>query len=338
MRAATQQEESPRSSATVLREALIAKFARCASGNVDRATEISWLKLYGRTVTTMPHSFLYEPEVAVILQGRKEVLVGAEKYLYDEKRFLLTAINLPVVSYVTEATEERPFMAMIVKLDLARIRQLIMDYDLPAPKIASMGRGIGTAPVTVDLLRVFSRLFELLEAPRHIPVLSELLYQEILYHLLDSEQGGRLWQLAMTGSQSNRIQKVVTWLRHHYAEPLHVKDLAEMAAMSVSSMRQHFHDITSMSPMQFQKQLRLQEARRLMLVDGLDAGMAAVRVGYESASQFSREYSRLFGQPPMRDIKLLRASIPSGDDLHRLFPPPFANPDAMESGVAGRKA
>lgn len=308
MRTVAQQEETHCSSATALREALIAKFARCASGNVDRATEISWLRLYARKVKTLPHCVLYEPEVAIILQGSKEVLVGDEKYLYDEERFLLTAINLPVVSYVTEATEEKPFMAMVVKLDLARIRQLIMDYGIPAPKLAPIGRGIGTAPVTIDLMRVLSRLFELLDAPRHIPVLSDLLYQEIIYRLLDSEQGGRLWQLAMTGSQSNRIQKVIDWLRHHYAEPLRVEDLAEMAAMSVSSMRQHFHDITSMSPMQFQKQLRLQEARRLMLVEGLDAGMAAFRVGYESASQFSREYHRQFGQPPMRDIKQLRVT------------------------------
>ncbi|MNY06195.1 Exoenzyme S synthesis regulatory protein ExsA [compost metagenome] len=306
MHTVARQEEWNRSSAMALREALIAQFARSAPVNVDRATEIPWLRLYGRNMCTSPHSFLYEPEVAVILQGSKEVIVGDEKFVYDEERFLLTAINLPVVSYVTDASEEKPFMALIVRLDLARIRQLIMDYDIPAPKVASIARGIGTAPVTLDLLRVLSRLFELLDAPRHIPVLSGLLYQEIIYHLLDSEQGGRLWQLAMTGSQSNRIQKVINWLRHHYAEPFSVDDLAGMAAMSVSSMRQHFHDITSMSPLQFQKQLRLQEARRLMLVEGLDAGMAAFQVGYESASQFSREYHRQFGLPPMRDIKQLR--------------------------------
>lgn len=307
MRGVDQQEERRGSGLAEWREVLVGQFAQYGSGHVDKATEIPWLRLYGRNEVTSPHSFLYEPEVAVILQGSKEVLVGEEKFVYNEDRFLLTAINLPVVSYVTEATVESPFMAMVVKLDLARIRQLILDYDIPAPKVASIARGIGTAPVTIDLLRLLSRLFELLEAPRHIPVLSDLLYQEFIYHLLDSEQGGRLWQLAMTGSQSNRIQKVITWLRHHYAEPFNVDALAEMAAMSVSSMRQHFHDITSMSPLQFQKQLRLQEARRLMLVEDLDAGMAAVRVGYESQSQFSREYARQFGQPPMRDIKQLRA-------------------------------
>jgi AraC-like DNA-binding protein len=307
MRTVTQQEHQGGPSIEGVREALIAEFARRASGNVDKATEIPWLKLYGRNVVTLPHCFLYEPDVAVILQGSKEVILGDDKFNYDAERFLLTSINVPVVSYVTEASDEKPFMAMIVKLDMARIRQLIMAYDIPAPKVAAIARGIGTAPVTVDLLRLLSRLFELLDSPRHIPVLSDLLYQEIIYHLLDSEQGSRLWQLAMTGSQSNRINKVINWLRQHYAEPFSVDELAGMAAMSVSSMRQHFHDLTSMSPLQFQKQLRLQEARRLMLVEDLDAGMAAVRVGYESQSQFSREYARQFGQPPMRDIKQLRA-------------------------------
>lgn len=308
MRSVTQQDDRQASGMAAMREALIPRFARIAEGNLYRATDIPWLWQYSQNSTTHPHSFLYEPEVAIILQGTKEVIVNDEKFVYHPGRFLLTSIDLPVVSYVTEASEAKPFMSMVVKLDLARIRQLILDYDIPAPKVTAIARGIGTAPVTVDLLHVLSRLFDVLDTPRHIPVLADLLYQEIIYHLLDSEQGGRLWQLAMSGSQSNRIQKVINWLRHHYAEPLRVDDLAEMAAMSVSTMRQHFTDITGMSPMQFQKQLRLYEARRLMLIDNLDAGMAALRVGYESQSQFSREYVRQFGLPPMRDIKQLRAS------------------------------
>jgi AraC-like DNA-binding protein len=273
---------------------------------VERATEIPWLTFYGRQEPTSPLACLYEPTTAIILQGSKEATLGDETYVYDEERFLVTAVNLPVVCYVTRATEAKPFMGMVVKLDFPKIRQLIMHYDIPAPKVASMARGIGTAPVTLELLQLMARAFDLLETPRRIPVLADLLYQEVLYHLLESEQGGRLWQLAMTGSQSQRIQKVINWLQGHFAEPLRVDDLAEMAAMSPSSLRQHFHDLTAMSPLQFQKQLRLQEARRLMLVDDLDAGMAALRVGYESQSQFSREYARQFGQPPMRDIKQLR--------------------------------
>jgi AraC-like DNA-binding protein len=156
-------------------------------------------------------------------------------------------------------------------------------------------------------------LLDLLDGPRHVEVKSDLIFKEIIYDLLISEQGGRLWQIAMTGSQSNRMHKVINWLRHHYAEPLRAEDLAEMAAMSVSAMQHRFRDLTSLSPLQFQKRLRLEEARRLMLVEDLDAGMAAMRVGYESQSQFTREYARMFGQPPMRDIKQLRAlGVPTG--------------------------
>jgi len=291
-----------------IRQVVMAKFARWARGNVDLATEIPWLTLYARTKTSLPHSFVYEPTVAIILRGRKHVIVGEEQIVYDESRFLLTAINLPVVSYVVEASEARPFMAMILKLDLAKVRQLILDYDIQAPKVTQMGRGIGTGTVTAKLLGDCSRLLDLLDAPEEIPVLSDLILREVLYRLLRSEQGGRLWHLAMSGSQSNRILAVINWLRHHYSEPLRVDELANMAAMSSSSMHHYFREITSMSPLQFQKQLRLQEARRLMLVEDLDAASAALRVGYDSPSQFSREYNRQFGQPPKRDIKLLRSS------------------------------
>jgi AraC-like DNA-binding protein len=307
VRTANQQTQLGDACIQELREQLIARFAQIADSHVDRVTEIPWLALYGRPEPTSPLACLYEPTAAIILQGSKEATLGDETYVYNEDRFLVTAVNLPVVCYVTRATDEKPFMAMVVKLDFARIRQLIVQYDIPAPKVSSMARGIGTAPLTLELLQLMARAFDLLDTPQRIRVLSDLLYQEIVYHLLESEQGGRLWQLAMTGSQSHRIQKVINWLQGHYAEPLRVDDLAEMAAMSPSSLRQHFHDITAMSPLQFQKQLRLQEARRLMLVENLDAGMAALRVGYESQSQFSREYARQFGQPPMRDIKQLRA-------------------------------
>lgn len=277
---------------TEQREAIAQKFARWARGNVDGVTAIPWLMLYSRTKTTLPHSCVYEPTLAIILRGRKHVIIGKEQLVYDESRFLLSAIEVPVMSYVVEASESRPFMALIFKLDLAKVRQ--------------MGRGIGTGAVTPKLLDDCSRLLDLLEAPEDIPVLSDLILREILYRLLRSEQGGRLWHLAMSGSQSNRILAVIDWLRHHYAEPLRVDDLASMAAMSSSSMHHYFRAITSMSPLQYQKQLRIQEARRLMLVEGLDAASAALRVGYDSPSQFSREYNRQFGQPPKRDIKQLR--------------------------------
>lgn len=320
---ALQQHERLRLATAEVRAEMADTFARWASGNVDKATAIPWLSLYSRTETSLPHRHIYEPNIAVILHGRKHVTVGEEQFVYDESRFLLTAVDLPVVSCITEASEAQPYMAMIAKLDFAKIRQLILDYDIPAPKIAPL-RGIATGPATSELFCAFWRLLDLLDTPEDIPVMSDLIHKEIVYYLLRSEQGGRLWQIAMTGSQSNRIQKVINWLRRHYAEPLRVDELASMAAMSVSSMHHHFREITSMSPLQFQKQLRLQEARRLMLVEALDAGSAAFRVGYESASQFSREYHRMFGQPPKRDIMLLRASVQPLDGSPEGARPPYA--------------
>lgn len=329
MTARAHQGEPCQAGTDKLRTEAVAKFARCVTGNGNKATDIPWLSFFRSDVTTLPQACVYEAIVAVILQGRKHVVVSGEQMAYDESRFLLSAIDLPVVTYVAEASEAHPFMAMIITLDFAKIRQMILDYDIPAPKVAPIGRAIGTAPVTGELLSASSRLLDLLDTPERIPVMSDLLFKEIVLYMLESEQGGRLWHLAMTGSQSNRIQKVISWLRRHYAEPLRSEDLARMAAMSVSSMRQHFHDITGMSPLQFQKQLRLQEARRLMMVEDLDAAMAGMRVGYDSPSQFSREYARLFGQPPIRDIKQLRATPAS------LGPEPEAARPILTSKATG---
>lgn len=293
-----------------LRTGMIADVERRLGGSQGGPTAIPGFALFRRTCASLPATHVYEPGMAVILQGSKQVVVGDEVFGYDESRFLLTAVDLPVSSCIVQASAETPYISLRLALDLPKVRQLILDYELPQPKAAPIGRGMATGPATPELLCALWRLLELLDAPEDIPVMADLVQKEILYLLLKGEQGGRLWQLAMTGSQSNRIQKVINHLRRGFAEPLRVEELAAMAAMSVSSLHHHFREITSMSPLQFQKQLRLQEARRLMLVEDLDAGMAALRVGYESASQFSREYSRQFGQPPARDIKQLRASMP----------------------------
>ncbi len=302
---AEQQRERLRMETAAMRADMAAQFARWSGGAPNRATAIPWLSLHSRTETTMPATFVYEPNLAVILRGRKRVEVGDEVFAYDESTFLLTVVDLPVSACVVEATPAQPYMAMVANLDLAKVRQLILTYELPAPRVTPL-RGMATGPATSELLCALWRLLDLLDEPADIPVMADLILQELIYLLLRSEQGGRLWQIAMAGSQSNRVQKVINWLRHHFAEPLRVDDLAQMAAMSPSSLHHHFREITAMSPLQFQKQLRLQEARRLMLVEDLDAGAASFRVGYESPSQFSREYARLFGQPPKRDVQLLR--------------------------------
>jgi AraC-like DNA-binding protein len=302
-----------------IRQELIAKIAQSPAGRGDGATAIPWLRLFSRTETTLPNSHIYEPHLSIILQGRKQVTVGEHRFTYDPSCFLLTSVDLPVVSFIAEASEDHPFIVMVAKLDLALIRQLILDYDIRPRASSAAGHAMGTGAVTDSLCAAFARLVDLLDRVDDIPVLSDTIRREIAYHLLKSEQGGRLWHTAMSGSQSNRIHKVILWLRQHYKETLRMNDLADLAAMSVSSMHAHFRDITSLSPVQFQKQLRLQEARRLMLVAGFDAGTAAAEVGYESASHFNREYAKMFGQPPLRDIKNLKLS-PLAPDTD--LPPP----------------
>lgn len=303
-----------------VRQELIAKIARSPEASGNGASAIPWLRLFSRTETTLPNSHIYEPHLSIILQGRKQVTVGEHRFTYDPSRFLLTSVDLPVVSFIAEASEDRPFVVMVAKLDLALIRQLILDYDIRPRATGAAGHAMGTGAVTDSLFAAFARLVDLLDHADDIPVLADTIRREIAYHLLKSEQGGRLWHTAMSGSQSNRIHKVILWLRQHYKETLRMNELADIAAMSVSSMHAHFRDITSLSPVQFQKQLRLQEARRLMLVAGVDAGSAAAEVGYESASHFNREYAKMFGQPPLRDIKHLKAT-PLAPDTDLPAPP-----------------
>jgi AraC-like DNA-binding protein len=229
-----------------------------------------------------------------------------ETYLYDQDHFLITLIDLPTVGRVLEASPERPLLALLLKLDPRAIAQLMIDTDLPPLEASTAGRAVALSPVSLPLVSAVQRLVDLLDEPRDLPILGPLIQREILYRLLISEQGGRLRQIGSVGSQGHQIARAIDWLKAHYAEPLRVEDLATRVGMSASAFYHHFRALTAMSPVQYQKQLRLHEARRLMLVDQVDSGNAGLRVGYESASQFSREYSRLFGAPPLRDIFNLR--------------------------------
>lgn len=291
-----------------VRARLAVRVARYAGFEGDGGTQIPGLFLFCRRQTTLPGAHVYEPSLGIILQGRKHVTMGGQQLSYDPSCYLLTAVDVPVVSYIAEASQAQPFISIAVRLDLGRVRQWILEYEIAAPPFATDGRAMGTGAMTVELLQAFSRLVDLLDVPEDIPVLADTIMREIAYRLIKSGQGGRLWQIAMCAGQSQRIQGVIAWLREHYAQPLHVDDLAAMAAMSVSSLHHHFRNLTSMSPLQFQKQLRLQEARRSMLVERLHAALAGARVGYDSPSQFSREYARMYGQPPARDIMQLRAA------------------------------
>lgn len=250
---------------------------------------------------------VYEPVVALVVQGSKEVVFGEETYVYDAERFFVTPLEMPARSRVLEASVQRPFLSLAMRLDMREIASLLLEGVVPpAPAAGSERRAMATGAVDTPLLDAFDRLLALLDQPRHAPVLAPLIRREITYRLLSSEVGWRLRQIAAVEGQGHAVSRAIALLRARYTEPLRIEDLAREAVMSVSSFHHHFKALTGMSPLQFQKQLRLGEARRLLLTERLDAATAAYRVGYESASQFSREYARQFGAPPMRDIGALR--------------------------------
>lgn len=290
-----------------LRTELARKIALYMGSAENRATGVPGLTLHRRTATTAPCSMTYEPCATVMAQGRKRVELGPSTFIYGEAQYLLTSLDLPIVSQIIEASEEAPCLAMSLKLEMPVIREILSREEIQAVEAPSGTPAMAIVDATVEFLSACCRLMDLLETPQDIPFLSELIQREIIYRILQGPEGGRLRGIATLGDQSNRTAKAIAWIRTNYAKPLRVEDLAQMAGMGVSTLHHHFRALTAMSPVQYQKQLRLQAARGRMLIDGLDAASAAFEVGYESASQFNREYGRLFGQPPMRDIRTLRS-------------------------------
>jgi AraC-like DNA-binding protein len=307
MKNPTGQASSLRDLAPELRAELARKIAFFTGSAENRATEIPGLTLHRRTAPTAPCSMTYEPGLTVIAQGRKRVDLGRTTFICDASRFLLTSVDLPVVSRVIEASEKVPCLALSLKLEMPMVRELLSREEIQVAEAPSGSPGMATGETTVEFLRACCRLVDLLDTPQDIPFLSGLIQRELVYRILHSAEGTRLRAIATLGEQSHRTAKAIAWIRANYAEPLRVEDLAEIAGMGVSTLHHHFRMLTAMSPLQYQKQFRLQAARGRMLMDGLDAASAAFEVGYESASQFNREYSRFFGQPPMRDIRALRS-------------------------------
>jgi AraC-like DNA-binding protein len=292
--------------AAEVRAELARKIADRAVVEGDNPTAIPGLRLYRRSAPTACASAAYEPSLVVFLQGQKRINVGKTIYVCDGKNFLLTSVDLPVVSQIIAATEREPLLGLILKLEMPAVREIISQHEFHLRNESADARAMAVGISSRELLDACGRLIDLLDTPDDIPFLSNLIQREIVFRLLRSPQGKHLRAIATLGEQSHRTAKAVEWLRTNYAKPLRVDQLAAAARMGVSTLHHQFRSLTAMSPLQYQKQLRLHVARERMLNEGLDAASAAFEVGYESASQFNREYSRFFGQPPMRDIKSRR--------------------------------
>lgn len=297
---------APNEQLSALYPALIDVIGRWTVGIEDWPAPIDGLFLFRRETPTQPCSCNVEPSLVLVVQGAKQLLIGDRAYAYDPEHFLINSFNVPASSQVLEASTKKPCLGLGLKLDLRVMTELIAQSGLPIPRQAGAGGSSSLGTLTPDLLEPFNRLLALLDDPKAIPVLAPLIVREIYYRLLTSDQAMQLWQIASVGSQGQRISRAIDWLRSNFAQALHIDELAAHVQMSTSSLHHHFRQFTAMSPLQYQKWLRLHEARHLMLNERLDAAHAAFQVGYESPSQFSREYGRLFGSPPKRDIAVLR--------------------------------
>ncbi len=287
------------------REELVERIARAM--REDGTTQpLQGLHLYRRSSPLELLHGVSEPSGAVIAQGSKEVLLGENRYRYGPSQYLLATVELPTIRRVLEASKERPYLSLRLELAPTLVGEVMVEAGHAWPRGPADVRAISVSPLDGHLLDACVRLVRLLDAPAQARVLMPLLTREIIYRLLMGEQGGRLRHLAILGGYTPHIARAVQRLRQGFDQPLRIEQMARELGMSVSGLRQHFKAVTAMSPSQFQKQLRLQEARRLLLGEDLDAASAAYRVGYHDASHFNREYKSLFGVSPMRDMHRLR--------------------------------
>ena len=251
------------------------------------------------------HAFA-EPAFCVIAQGRKEILLGEETFHYDPAHYLVTTVELPLIGQVTEASPQRPYLGFRLVLDPSTVASVMVESGQVHPRSESSVKAVDVSPLDANLFDATVRLVRLIDTPADYRVLAPAVIREIIYRLLTGAQAGRMRHLATFGGQAHRMVRAVEHIRAHFAQPLRVEEIARELRMSVSGFHAHFKAVTAMSPLQFQKQLRLQEARRLMLSENLDAAEAGNHVGYEDASHYNREYKRHFGEPPVRDVERLR--------------------------------
>jgi len=276
-------------------------------GTFDTPIEALFVSRYSQSSDFSPS--LAQPALCILAQGRKEVLLADEQFAYDPLSYLVVSVSMPIRGRVVEVSPERPILALRLNIDPGEIATLIRDASPMGVPSRPAGFGLYVEALDPPMLDAVLRLTRLLDTQKDIPMLAPLIRREILYRLLRSPQGHRLYEIATESTQTHRVSRAIAWLNGHFEQPLRIDDLAREANLSVSTLHHRFKAITAMSPLQYQKQLRLNEARRLMLMEGLDASAAGYRVGYESPSQFSREYSRQFGAPPVRDVARLRAAL-----------------------------
>lgn len=260
------------------------------------------LQLIGSTTVTEAQQLVYEPMLCIILEGAKNTTLGAETHTYRAGQYLVVSADLPVSGQVIAA----PYLAVGIPLDPAMIADLLVETGGAAPETAPV-RALAVSDMDDDLIDTVARLVRLLDRPKEAAVLAPMIRRELMWRLLSGERADMMRQIGSAGGRLEQVRRAIRWLREHYAEPMRIGRLAEVAGMSETSLHRHFKAVTAMSPLQYQKQVRLQEARNLLLSRGRDMAAIGFAVGYDSPSQFSREYSRLFGQPPGRDLERLRA-------------------------------
>ncbi len=277
------------------------------------ATDIPSLSIVRAEETSEPLVSVYKPSICVVAQGAKTAMIAEQSYRYDPYSFLITSVDLPIVGQISEATPAIPYLGLKLSFDTDVILDVVqlMDHSLIAKNARTneTAAGITVNPMSPSIMDTVVRLLQLLDQPQDIPVLAPLMIRELVYRILQSEHGHVLYPFAVTDSYSSRIARTIQFIKQHYNEPLEMEQLARDVQLSSSAFHKHFKRITTMSPLQYQKTIRLQEAQRLMLTEAIPVGDAAFMVGYESPSQFSREYARLYGKPPTQNIQDMRSRL-----------------------------
>ncbi|MZQ81038.1 helix-turn-helix domain-containing protein [Paenibacillus sp. 5J-6] len=269
-------------------------------------TPIPSLFLFRENQVTEPKHGVHSRSICFVFQGQKEVLLSQERYRYSTAEYLVASVQLPVISQITEASPEAPYLALKLEFTPEQVLEVIKESKIQVASLEQVRRGLFISEVDVPLLDAVMRLVQLLDNPADIPLFASMIIKEILYRVLQGKQGGMLTQIAVEGGGAFRIKAVIDYIKEYYKQPVRIEELAEQANMSIPTLHRHFKEVTAMTPIQFQKQLRLQAARQILLSESSNAADVAFQVGYESPSQFSREYSRMFGLSPIQDIKRLR--------------------------------